>query len=384
VAKEELLSDISKVYKEGLYNDVTLVLADNISVSTNRFMLACRIPYFATLLFSEFEEKSSDLLSLQFCTSDIFNKILAFVWEGEITMSDMPVNAVLNLLETSRFLCLDILAEGIVEYLRLEFEANRISFESSLTALEFSIRHKFSLLSSIVLRYVDQNLSEISSLPDFQYLSSSSIMAALHSMKEGVGRVSSEITVFKAFLVWLGSNSDVSDDDKKEMIGSFDLERFSNSDLETVMQSDIFDEGIMCDHIHSRLSRLEENIESQERLLESQGPARLNLTQDDGESRVEGDAYKSVFKMRSCRFINCLEFTLGGGARDYHYSYTLQSSSDGVSWDTLADRSREQQHQGKQVVHFPRRKVKYVSLQFLCARPPTFRSELTNVYAVML
>lgn len=297
-------------------------------------------------------------------------------------MADMPINAVLNLLETSRFLCLDILAEGIVEYLRLEFEAKRISFESALTALEFSILHKFSLLSSIVLRYVDQNLSEIASLPDFQHLSSSSIMAALHSMKEGTGRVSSEITVFKAFLVWLGSNSDVSENVKKEMIGSFDLERFSNSDLETVKHSGIFEDRIMCDHIHSRLSKLEENIESKGRLLESQGPARLNLTQDDGESRVEGDAYKSVFKMRNCRFINCLEFTLGGGA--YHYSYTLQCSSDGVTWDILADSTGEQLHQGKQVLHFPRRKVKYLSLQFLCARPPTFRSELTNVYAVML
>lgn len=382
--KEQLLNDISKVYKEGLYLDVTLVLADNISVSTNRFMLACRIPYFATLLFSEFEEKSSDILSLQFCSSDIFHKILAYVWEGEINMSDMPINDVLILLETSRFLCLDILAEGIVEYLKLEFEAKRISFESSLTVLEFSIRHKFSLLSSIVLRYVDQNLREISSLPDFEHLSSSSIMAALHSMREGTGRVSSEITVFQAFLVWLGSNSNVSENVKKEMIGSFDLERFSNSDLETVKHSGIFDDRIMCDHIHSRLSRLEENIESKERLLESQGPARINLTQDDVESRVEGDAYKSVFNMSSCRFINCLEFTLGGGARDYHYSYTLQSSSDGVSWDIIEDRSREHQHQGKQVVLFPRRKVKYLSLKFLCARPPTFRSELTNVYAVML
>merc|ERR1719315_602343 len=168
------------------------------------------------------------------------------------------------------------------------------------------------------------------------------------------------------------------------MISSFDLERFSNSDLETVKHSGIFDDRIMCDHFHFRLSQLEENVKSKERLLESQGPTRLNLTQDDGESRVEGDAYKSVFKMKSCRFINCVEFTLGGGACAYLYSYSLQSSSDGVSWDSLADMKREQQHQSKQVVHFPRRKVKYLSLQFLCSRPPTFRSELTNVCAVML
>ena len=45
VRKDEILSDLSKVYREGLYHDVTLVFPDGVRVSTNRFMLACRIPY---------------------------------------------------------------------------------------------------------------------------------------------------------------------------------------------------------------------------------------------------------------------------------------------------------------------------------------------------
>merc|ERR1719369_56945 len=51
-------------------------------------MLACRIPYFTTLLSSDFMDKKVDL-SLEMCKSDIFKKILDFVWEGEIQLSGM-------------------------------------------------------------------------------------------------------------------------------------------------------------------------------------------------------------------------------------------------------------------------------------------------------
>merc|ERR1719318_241073 len=52
-------------------------------------MLLCRIPYFTTLLTSDFAltYKSSDL-SLDVCSSDIFKRILNFVWEGELILSD--------------------------------------------------------------------------------------------------------------------------------------------------------------------------------------------------------------------------------------------------------------------------------------------------------
>merc|ERR1719500_695587 len=73
-------------------------------------MLVCRIPYFATLLTSDFTDKSSDI-SLNLCSSDIFKKILNFVWEGEILLSDMSLSSVLNLLEAARFLCIDLLVD---------------------------------------------------------------------------------------------------------------------------------------------------------------------------------------------------------------------------------------------------------------------------------
>ena len=47
---EKLLGDISKAYQGGLFGDVTLILTDNVSVSTNSFMLSCRVPYLIIII----------------------------------------------------------------------------------------------------------------------------------------------------------------------------------------------------------------------------------------------------------------------------------------------------------------------------------------------
>ena len=51
------------------------------------------------------------------CNSGIFKKILDFVWEGELQLSDMHLSTILTVLETARFLCIDLLVDGIEEYI---------------------------------------------------------------------------------------------------------------------------------------------------------------------------------------------------------------------------------------------------------------------------
>ena len=49
--KKKLLVDVSLAFEGNRYCDVTFTLADGKSISTSKFMLACRVPYFDKLLF---------------------------------------------------------------------------------------------------------------------------------------------------------------------------------------------------------------------------------------------------------------------------------------------------------------------------------------------
>merc|ERR1719369_1636696 len=261
-------------------------------------MLICRIPYFATLLSSDFTDKSSDLsLKVEVCSSGIFKKILDFVWTGELQMSYMNMNTILTTLETARFLCIDLLVDGIGEYIKHQFNLKKIDFVSSLIALEFSTSHNFPKISNIIIGFIDRNIDKISSMSEFKNLSTDSMMMLL-STKEG--RVSSEISLFKAFLKWLEGNEDILEVTKVEMANLFDLDNFSSSDWEVVKKSNLYSEKHLLHQILSRVQDLEEEIATLQ-------PARYLLTND----RYESDAI-SVWKMDICSSINCIEFTLKG------------------------------------------------------------------------
>ena len=49
IDKNNLLEDLSKTYKGGLFTDTTFTMSDGVEISTNKFMLWCRSPFFDTM-----------------------------------------------------------------------------------------------------------------------------------------------------------------------------------------------------------------------------------------------------------------------------------------------------------------------------------------------
>ena len=98
VDRDKFLEDLSKAHREGLFTNVTFTLSDDVEISTNKFMLACRSPFFATMLFCELKEGSSDKIELKCCDSKIMGKVLDFIWEGKADLSAMDIQSLLDIL----------------------------------------------------------------------------------------------------------------------------------------------------------------------------------------------------------------------------------------------------------------------------------------------
>eukprot|EP00092_Neocalanus_flemingeri_P103965 GFUD01133094.1.p1 GENE.GFUD01133094.1~~GFUD01133094.1.p1 ORF type:complete len:322 (-),score=79.52 GFUD01133094.1:62-1027(-) len=256
--KDHLLSDVSKVYREGLYSDITFIMADDVSVSTNRFMLACRVPYFATLLFGELSENQPDnFVPLNCCNSETFQQIMSYVWEGEISFSELNLQSLLDLLETSRFLCLEPLVEGVLEYLEYLLDSQKVESTDCLAALDFLILHNFARASDLFLAFIDQNLSSISSLPEFDNVSEYSMQALLKYEK-----TSTEIVLFTALSKWLKNKASLPANVRMEMLSCFNLERFTKNDLVNIVRkTNFFEDKDICDvlekHLENQLKQLQ-------------------------------------------------------------------------------------------------------------------------------
>eukprot|EP00092_Neocalanus_flemingeri_P020378 GFUD01022076.1.p1 GENE.GFUD01022076.1~~GFUD01022076.1.p1 ORF type:complete len:394 (-),score=62.42 GFUD01022076.1:110-1291(-) len=344
--KENLLGDVAKAYKEGLYSDITIILKNNASVSTSKFMLACRVPYFATLLYGGFGDNSASIpFTLDCCDSQIFKLILNFVWEGEICFSDVDIQSLLDLLETARFLCIDRLVEGIEDHLEFLLDRKMIEFKDCLIAFNFVILNKFTKASGVLLSFIDQNLRTISFLPKFADLSEASIRM-LFNFDE---RISSEFDLFTAFVNWIANKETVSEEVKTEMLQCFDLERFDRNDLVAVRESEMFDANQICDVLEKHMEKLQEEVKSNKKIIDETKSGIV----------VSNALFSPVFATKAWRldqthFVNKVEFTFDNSR--YLYSYVV-NVWDGVNWANIIE-CKEVEHTGNQVVHFERMKIR--------------------------
>eukprot|EP00092_Neocalanus_flemingeri_P025814 GFUD01027980.1.p1 GENE.GFUD01027980.1~~GFUD01027980.1.p1 ORF type:complete len:354 (-),score=61.57 GFUD01027980.1:63-1124(-) len=312
--KDHLLSDVSKVYREGLYSDITFIMADDVSVSTNRFMLACRVPYFATLLFGELSVNQPDnSVTLNCCNSETFQQIMNYVWEGEISFSELNLQSLLDLLETSRFFCLEPLVEGVLEYLEYLLDSQKVESTDCLAALDFLILHNFARASDLFLAFIDQNLSSISLLPEFgkYFYPTSDIFDGLEKHLE-----------------------------KLE-------EDVDSNECELAVQN-------------KQIEAMPGQIEAQRKQVNESEAFNFSLDPILDSPCISGSGFEYKFMLPRVHFINNAEFKFDNS--NFRYSYTLKSSLDGVTWTDLLDCNLVE-HTGQQKVHFMRREMKTLAIK---------------------
>jgi len=365
---DHLMQELSRTYRNELYTNISFVLLDGVTMVTNKFMLACRSDYFATMLFGKLKEGTSDKVDLK-CDSSIFRLILDYVWEGKVDFSQLSLRPLLDLMENARMMCLDRLVRGIEDYLKDILTCKEIDIEECLVMLEFCIGNQFEELGKHVLQFVDLNFGNVTCHEDFFQLSESSVMAILKYQE----RISPEIDVFNALVDWIGSQAPLSGYSKEEMLSLVNLILINRKDLlKIVRKTAFYDDKAICDALEKQLDAENVNV-----CLENNG-AKLVAGKptygDDSCLRepplsyngLSGYTYNELgqritVELNTEYMINKIEFLLWD-LDDRRYSYILQSSMDGINWSTVLD-CRELDCKSTQTIFFEAKRMKFISVK---------------------
>merc|ERR1712142_77721 len=180
-------------------NDVVFVCADGVKLSSNKSLLSVRSAFFATMFFGGFKNTVKEEVEFRSCNSEVLQHVLDYVWNGTIDLRSLSVEVLLNLMDISRMICLDLLCDGIEDFLICKF-INNFSCEDDdlLAILEFAILNNFDNLVSLSLDSIDQNLLKVVECPRFKLLRESSLLHLLM-----YSQASSETVLFEAFIVWM-------------------------------------------------------------------------------------------------------------------------------------------------------------------------------------
>ena len=417
--KNGLLKDLSRASKEGLDDDLTLICSDGVRISANKSILAIRSPFFASMLLGGFQDSIGDELEFNSCDSVVLKLVLDYIWNGEVYFSNLPTVKLLEVMETSRFLCLNSLSDGVEGYISKIVDEGNVSRADSLVLLNFVTFHKFEHLGKRIVKYIDHHFDELKDLPTFQQLTELAMLSLLKNDEREI----SEMCLFEGMLKWMEGRDELNDDFKQVLIESCKLNKFTSAFLLTIVRKtelfrdevifDILEERVKSiehavvdantklDHMENDMNYLHSNIHQMEmkcnqdkkdadnKIRELQGKidaidlkwknADINLrtcaeiverspepNYDFSTSPLRnylGASTGIVFKFKNWQFLNKVQFTLMHTVKtNYSCSYKLESSMDGITWATFMDVSGAD-CEGRQTIFFEKR-----TMQFLCIR----------------
>lgn len=242
VGEEVLLENISDAFKNGALNDVRIICSDGIQVSSNRSFLAIRVPFFEKMFFGSFHNTVQDEVEFKSCDSRTFTIILNYIWKGFLVLKHLSFSTLLDIMETSRLLCVDSLSKGIESHLVLRIEERKVSVCECFDALEFAASNKFDKLLKCLFVHLNRKHDTAETASRFESLTMVAVMALL---MVDFDEEAIEDIKFCFFLGWIKKN-EVDPVTKRKMLDAFDLQKFSSLFLlKTVQKTEYFkDEDI--------------------------------------------------------------------------------------------------------------------------------------------
>ena len=187
---QNVLDSFKKMWDDKELCDVTLVTDDK-AVDAHRIVLAASVPYFKAMFSKEWSSPTKEVL-LKDVNGDALEKIVGFVYTGEITLLPDTVQV---LLTTANYLKLDSVVDACVNYM-----SSHLSTENCLTVYVFARVHDLTELFQTAESYIIKNFSLIIHNSDFVNLD-------FEDVRKFVGMdqimVNSEEEVFTAVSRWL-------------------------------------------------------------------------------------------------------------------------------------------------------------------------------------
>ena len=190
--KEELLSKLNQLRKEGILCDVTLRIEGQ-DFPAHRCVLSAASPYFRALFTSELaEENNSNLIELKEIKSAAATEALRFIYTGEARVDYTDAQ---DLLRTADYLIIEGLKTKVATYLK-----DSIGATNCLLLEDFAARLNCELLEQAAISFKLQNFAAVVKTEDFKALDFENVKELISH--DGIV-VSKEEEVYEAVVTWV-------------------------------------------------------------------------------------------------------------------------------------------------------------------------------------
>jgi len=259
----KLVENITKLMTKDSFNDVRIRLSNGVQVDANKVILAAMSTFFNEKLQENVTKDQFREIDLEISsTKEMLELVMKYFYTGKMDFETLSLKDLLDLMNLLKFLDLEVFS-GVEEFTKEKIENGDFSLEKLLILSSTAEAYKFDDIVFAIQAYLDENVSDISKLPEVKYLSSDTLEWLVQYCEDCFDEdydIERYFPRFQTMASWMESN-EVEEDLKTTLLSFFDLERFTNSQLmSSVRESKLFAESSILDVLSKKVTNLEEEI----------------------------------------------------------------------------------------------------------------------------
>jgi hypothetical protein len=217
------------------------------------------------------------------------------------------IESLLDVLETSRLLCLDLLEEGVQLHLKTIFYDGTCSIGDVLLVYDWCVGNKFEEFSCEVLEEI--SLRMILDDPLFSELSSEALIKIILSRKYSTA----EIDLFTCVFQWLDHQTKLPSQIKEDVLSCITLENIESAHLDTkVRSSGLFSDSNISEALEKQITNTKNKPQrcflcfpqNWEELSDKCSMCDKKFLGSD-DLFTHHEEVHSIFRCKMCKFYDC-------------------------------------------------------------------------------
>ena len=308
--REKFVTDILSMLKKESLNDVRIILEDG-EIRANKDVLSARSDYFATMFSNKeykFIEGGTNTVSMDFCKKAVMEKIIHYLFSGDMNFHNLSLPLLIEMMNVSSMMMLDELLVSIMELvLRLvpDSGVNCGFLPELVEGLMLAEQFKLETIKDAIVKELFLSLKDIPNIPEVVQNNEAFTSLPANLMKDillykdldnefGDDVLPTTKDTFDAFVIWYSKNKlKCSDQDRRDIADSFDLDDFTGVELLTdVRKSGLFSVEIIDTRVLNilnvqqkeiklsdmRIRTLENSLEIEKKKIDDQ---KITITKKD-------------------------------------------------------------------------------------------------------
>ena len=240
----EVINDFLSMLENGTSNDVTILLEDG-EMKANKDVLIARPIYFSSMLKDDnnYVESQSGVINLNYVKKAVMHGIVYYLFAGQIDFKTFNIEELVEMMTLTKMMSIDKLSLGIEDHLRSILGKEEMLLRDVLKGFVLAHRFNIDYMIEPFVNAIHKNLDYEMTVPlvFFEHLNVDVIKTLFLTVDDKAQTAATSQLRLLRFYVWYSRNSQLmKDEDKREILGTFDLAKFTEDQLLRIRNLGLF------------------------------------------------------------------------------------------------------------------------------------------------